>query len=100
MFIDIITENVLMKEVTLQNVLLSGILNDISYLSDERLVVLVEHQSTVNSNLPLRMLLYADRIYKNLIDIYAIYREKLLKIPHPVFAVFITESKIILTMYD
>jgi hypothetical protein len=38
--------------------------NDIAMLVDNRLVVLVEHQSTINENMPLRLLEYVSRICK------------------------------------
>jgi hypothetical protein len=43
---------------TLSGVLFLKQINDISFLIDTRLVVLIEHQSTICENLPLRMLEY------------------------------------------
>ena len=40
---------------TLDNVLFMGFVNDISFQIDE-LVVLIEHQSTINPNMALRLL--------------------------------------------
>jgi hypothetical protein len=41
---------------TLGNVLFLGRRNDISFLVGYKPVVLIEHQSTINSNMPLRFL--------------------------------------------
>jgi predicted transposase YdaD len=70
---------------TLTDVLYMEQYNDISFTVDDRLVVLIEHQSTVNANLPLRLLLYVARLYEKLIERKAMYREKLVKIPRPRF---------------
>jgi len=51
---------------TLQNVLFMGKLNDIAFTLGNRLIVLVEHQSSINPNMPLRFLLYISRIYREL----------------------------------
>jgi predicted transposase/invertase (TIGR01784 family) len=75
---------------TLSDVLFKGLQNDVSFLLDGRLVVLIEHQSSINANMPLRMLqYYVETIKRNIIgdDNNAIYKEKLLKIPRPEFIV-------------
>jgi hypothetical protein len=70
---------------TLKDVLYMEQYNDISFTFDDKLVILLEHQSTINANLPLRLLLYVARIYEKLIERKAMYREKLVKIPRPRF---------------
>jgi len=72
---------------TLSNVLFLKQINDISFLIDNRLVVLIEHQSTICENLPLRLLEYSGRIYEKMIDIEKKYQKKLIKIPRPKFIV-------------
>ena len=72
---------------TLENVLYSSWHNDIAFIIDSKLVILVEHQSTVNPNMPLRFLIYIARIYESIIDSKAVYKEKLIKIPEPKFIV-------------
>jgi hypothetical protein len=47
----------------------------------------MEHQSTVNENLPLRFLEYTGRIYEKIIDRKKIYHTSLMKIPEPEFIV-------------
>ena len=54
--------------------------NDVSFTIDGKLVVLVEHQSTVNANMPLRFLLYVARVLENYIARKkAVYGRKLVK---------------------
>ena len=72
---------------TLSNVLYMGRLNDISFTVDKRLIVLIEHQSTINENMPLRLLLYIARIYEKIISRKKLYQTKLEKIPRPEFIV-------------
>jgi len=72
---------------TLSGVLFLKQINDISFLIDNRLVVLIEHQSTICENLPLRMLEYTGRIYEKIVDPDKKYQKKLLKIPRPEFIV-------------
>jgi hypothetical protein len=43
----------------------------------------MEHQSTVNPNMPLRCLLYLARLYEKIIDNKDVYKSKLLTIPRP-----------------
>jgi len=75
------------KKTTLQNVLSSGKLNDLSFMLDDKLVVLIEHQSTINKNMPLRMLHYISEIYNRLYEKKDLYKKKKILIPKPVFIV-------------
>jgi len=72
---------------TLSDVLYMGQVNDISFTIDNRLVVLLEHQSTINPNMPLRLLIYIARVYEKIIDRRKAYRTGLEKIPSPEFIV-------------
>jgi predicted transposase/invertase (TIGR01784 family) len=72
---------------TLSNVLVREQINDISFTIDNRLVVLIEHQSTINNNMPLRLLMYVARIYEKITDRKKTYQQKLEKIPFPEFIV-------------
>jgi hypothetical protein len=49
---------------TLKNVLFYGFINDISFVLDDMLIVLIEHQSTYNPNMPFRLLQYIVEILK------------------------------------
>jgi predicted transposase YdaD len=72
---------------TLSNVLYMGRINDLAFVVDGRLVVLIEHQSTPAGNLPLRLLLYIARVYEKILDNKAMYRSTPMKIPRPEFYV-------------
>lgn len=68
---------------TLEDVLYNDRINDISFLLDHQLVVLVEHQSTINHNMALRMLIYLGRLYEKLLPNDTMYRRTLVQIPTP-----------------
>ncbi len=53
-----------LRLVTLERVLSTGLYNDLGLLVRERLLLLVEAQSTLSRSLPLRMLLYLASTYK------------------------------------
>ena len=67
--------------------LFKDFINDISFEIDGKLVVLIEHQSTINQNMALRLLMYIGRVYEKIIEGKNIYAEKPLKIPRPQFFV-------------
>ena len=62
--------------------------NDVAHLVDDRIIVLVEHQSTINRNMPLRCLQYVARLYEQIQDPKAKYYRTLQKIPTPEVYVF------------
>jgi predicted transposase YdaD len=62
-------------------------INDLSFTIDDRIVVLIEHQSTINENIPLRILMYIARVYEKITEKKNIYHRKLQKIPSPEFIV-------------
>ena len=72
---------------TLDNVLYMGRLNDISFSLGDKQVVLIEHQSTINPNMPLRLLIYVAEVYKIITDAKRMYGTKLIPIPRPEFFV-------------
>ena len=72
---------------TLTDALIKGKINDISFLIDNRLIVLIEHQSTINENMPLRILLYFERLLERIIDMNKMFDRKQIKIPRPEFIV-------------
>jgi len=78
---------------TLENVLFMDRYNDISFVIDGKFVVLLEYQSTLNNNLPLRFLLYVSRVYEKMINNKNIYKEALIKIPKPEFYAFYCGSR-------
>jgi len=78
---------------TLENVFFKDLKNDVSFTIGEKYVVLLEHQSTVNANMPLRCLMYIARVMEKITNERAIYQEKLLKIPTPEFIVLYNGEK-------
>ena len=72
---------------TLENVLFMDFNNDISFEIGGKLVVLIEHQSTVNPNMALRLLVYVTRVLEKKIQGRALYSKKRLGIPRPEFYV-------------
>lgn len=72
---------------TLSGVFMNDIKNDISFCVGNRLIILLEHQSTWNPNMPLRFFWYLGNLYRDLVDKDVIYKGTLLKIPAPEFYV-------------
>ncbi len=64
-----------------------GMKNDLAFIMDTNLF-LYEHQSTYNSNMPLRDLFYIASEYQKLVDKKSLYSSKLQKIPAPKILVF------------
>jgi hypothetical protein len=58
-------------------------INDLSFTVNGKQVILIEHQSTINPNMALRLLLYIARIYEKIIDTSKIYTGKKLIVPRP-----------------
>lgn len=50
--------------------------NDVSFMTDDVLLVLMEHQSTVNPNMPFRALLYVARLLEMFVSVKAIYKDR------------------------
>lgn len=72
---------------TLENAVYMNYKNDISFVFDFELM-LYEHQSTYNPNMPLRDLLYVSSVLHNRVKNENLYSKKLIKIPTPQFVVF------------
>ena len=68
--------------VRLKNVLFREVRNDVSFIVDNRLLVLLEHQSTVNENMPFRFLEYVLALYKMFVE----EKDKFLQSPLTLFA--------------
>ena len=72
---------------TLRDVLFLDMINDISFEISGKLVVLIEHQSSINPNMALRLLMYIARVYEKIIGDKNIYTSRLVHIPRPEFFV-------------
>ncbi|MCL2411385.1 MAG: Rpn family recombination-promoting nuclease/putative transposase [Treponema sp.] len=72
---------------TLENVVFMDLYNDISFEIGGKLVVLIEHQSTINPNMALRLYLYNARVFERIIKGKNLYSRNRLSIPWPEFFV-------------
>lgn len=78
---------------TLKGVLFLARKNDLAFTVQKKILVVGEHQSTINQNMPLRSAIYYGRTIENLIPPRAIYKSSLLKIPTPEFYLFYNGSQ-------
>ena len=72
---------------TLDGVLFNERRNDLAFVIGAYIVFLLEHQASINENMPLKLLIYIARVYEAIIESTAIHRRKLFKIPEPRFIV-------------
>ena len=72
---------------TLTDVLYKNQINDLSFVLDDQVVVLIEHQSTINKNMALRLYMYSARVYEKITKQKPLYKRKQVKIPVPQFIV-------------
>ena len=72
---------------TLQDVLFMDRVNDISFEIGGKLIILIEHQSTINPNMALRLLMYIAIVYEKILGDKNIYASKPIPIPRPEFFV-------------
>lgn len=84
---DLKIENTVIENKRISSSVFKGIQNDVSMLVNGKVIILMEHQSTINDNMPLRCLLYAARLYESLVPSKFRYKKELLKIPKPEFYV-------------
>lgn len=78
------------EDISLEHTFTNGRKNDVGYLVDNKLVVLMEHQSTFSYNLPLRYLFYISITYEKMlykIGPQKLYQKKAVKLPNPDFIV-------------
>lgn len=71
---------------TLENAIYMGLKNDVSCIIDYHLI-LFEHQSTINPNMPLRSLMYVSDLYEKLTAELDIYSSRQIILPNPSFIV-------------
>ena len=76
------------QPVMLEQVLYMKYYNDIAMLIDGKIVILIEHQSTINQNMPFHFLEYIARIYEKITTKDEKFGRKLVKLPVPEFYVF------------
>lgn len=75
---------------TLKGSFYSNLKNDISFILDTLIMMLIEHQTTLNPNMPLRLLSYVDELFRLYLEPKKrkIYSTELIKLPAPEFYVF------------
>ncbi|MBQ8563684.1 MAG: hypothetical protein IJ443_07325 [Firmicutes bacterium] len=61
--------------------------NDVSFTINDTYLVITEHQSTINPNMPLRDLWYIAEIYRKMTDKDAPYKGQKVMLPRPTFVV-------------
>ena len=81
-------ETTALKDVHIDGVLYAGQENDVSFLVDNKVVMLCEQQSTVNRNMPLRCLMNIAKIYEQQLAPEIKFKRNIQKIPRPQFFVF------------
>ena len=77
-----------LEPVMIEQVLYKSFYNDIAMLIDNKIVILVEHQSTINENMPFRILEYITRIYEKITKSKNKFGRKLIQLPVTEFYVF------------
>lgn len=73
---------------TMDETLFDGIKNDVGFIVRNEYVIPIEHQSTINENMPLRLFMYLAEIYRRHVDEDSVYRKKRIRLPAPRFYVF------------
>ena len=76
------------KITTLRGTFFEDIKNDISFMAGNRHIILMEHQSTLSENMPLRMLWYIAKLYRQRVNPDAPYKKARVSLPAPHFYVF------------
>lgn len=76
------------EKIRVGNELYMNFKNDVSFGLGGKLLVLAEHQSTVNENMPLRSLLYIGRAFEQIVPVKDRYRRKKVLLPKPEIYVF------------
>ena len=83
-------ETTKLERVNLEQVLYMDYYNDIAVMVNDQFILMIEHQATINPNMPLRLLEYISRIYGNMVDSKAKFSDKLIPLAKPEFFVFYT----------
>ncbi|MDR2583292.1 MAG: Rpn family recombination-promoting nuclease/putative transposase [Fibromonadaceae bacterium] len=86
-------ESTKIEIVTLSDVLYMNQINDIAFVMEDKLIVLIEHQSSINNNMPLRMLQYLSAEYDMIVNRKSLYKQKRIMIPSPEFIVLYNGDK-------
>ena len=84
-----------MTNITIENVLIDNLYNDLGFVVNNKLMILVEAQSTWTVNILLRVLLYLAEIYHEYLDKTSqnLYKSKKVKVPKPELYVIYTGER-------
>ena len=82
-----------LERVNIEQVLYKSYYNDIAVLVNGQFILMIEHQSTINPNMPLRLLEYIARIYGNIVDSRAKFSRHLVPLARPEFYIFYTGNQ-------
>ena len=88
------TENSL-TDVTIENVLTDNLYNDLGFIANNRLMILIEAQSTWTVNILLRILLYLAQSYHEYFErtCQNLYKSKKVRIPKPELYIIYTRAQ-------
>ena len=82
-----------LERVNLEQVLYKSYYNDIAVLVNGQFILMIDHQSSINPNMPLRLLEYVARIYGNIVDSKVKFSRHLVPLAKPEFIVFYTGNQ-------
>lgn len=82
-----------MRIVTLDNAIFGDRKNDLAFMIEDKFIILIEMQSTVNPNMPLRFLVYIAKQFEKLFFSSDIYSKTHVKVPTPEIYVFYNGSE-------
>ena len=63
-----VSKDTKVQSLQISNALYTSLRCDLAFTIKNELIVIVEHQSTVNQNMPTRLLLYVAMLYLNILD--------------------------------
>ena len=86
-------ETTKLERVNLEQVLYMDYYNDIAVMVNDQFILMIEHQASINPNMPLRLLEYITRIYGNRIDSKSKFSNQLIPLAKPEFVVFYTGNQ-------
>ena len=86
-------ETTSLERVNLEQVLYMDYYNDIAIMVNDQFILMIEHQATINPNMPLRLLEYVTRIYGNKVDSKTKFSNQLIPLAKPEFFVFYTGNQ-------
>lgn len=81
-------EGTQIEKIYVDNVLYMNFRNDISFGAGGKVIVMGEHQSTLNENMPLRSLMYVWRTYEKIVPVRDRYKKSRVPLPKPEFFTF------------